>query len=93
MAQKQLDILESTDPVSGQLNYSHLTTVIEFVINLPETQDVTGLLLEMYDDEKPAIKVDISLLMATLDGILNNLISITNELSETRQKSPKIYRL
>lgn len=63
------------------------------MINLPETQDVTGLLMEMYDDEKPASKVDISLLMATLDGILNNLISITNELSETRQKSPKIYRL
>lgn len=63
------------------------------MINLPETQDVTGLLMEMYDDEKPASKVDISLLMATFDGILNNLISITNELSETRQKSPKIYRL
>lgn len=63
------------------------------MINLPETQDVTGLLMEMYDDEKPASKVDIFLLMATLDGILNNLISITNELSETRQKSPKIYRL
>lgn len=63
------------------------------MINLPETQDVTRLLMEMYDDEKPASKVDISLLMATLDGILNNLISITNELSETRQKSPKIYRL
>lgn len=85
--------MESTDPVSGQLNYSHPTTVREFVINLPETQDVTGLVMEMYDDEKPASKVDIFLLMATLDGILNNLISITNELSETRQKSPKIYRL
>lgn len=89
MAQKQLDLLESTDPVSGQLNYSHPTTVRESVINLPETQDVTGLLMEMYDGEKPASKVDIFLLMATLDGILNNLISITNDLSETRQNITK----
>uniref|UniRef100_K1RVL3 Uncharacterized protein n=1 Tax=Magallana gigas TaxID=29159 RepID=K1RVL3_MAGGI len=89
MAEKQLDLLESTDPVSVQLNYSHPTTVRESVINLPETQDVTGLLMGMYDDEKPASKEDISLLMATLDGIHNNLISITNELSETRQNITK----
>lgn len=52
---------------------------------LSETQDVIGLLMGMYDDETPASKEDISLLMVTLDGILNNLISITNKLSETRQ--------
>lgn len=92
MAQKQLDLLESTDPVSAQLNYSHPTIVRDSVINEPilsETQNVTGLLMGMYDDEKPASKEDISLLMATLDGILNNLISITNELSETRQNITK----
>ncbi|XP_052695754.1 uncharacterized protein LOC128174175 [Crassostrea angulata] len=43
----------------------------------------------MYDDEKPASKEDISQLMAPLDGIRNNLISITNELSETRQNITK----
>lgn len=71
------------------MNYSHPTTVRKSVINLPETQDGTGLLMRMYEEEKPASKEDISLLMATLDGILNNLISITNELSETRQNITK----
>lgn len=43
------------------------------MINQPillDTQDVSGLLLGMYDDEKTASKEDISLLMATFDGIL-----------------------
>lgn len=86
MAQKQIDGLEGT--ASTQLNYNHPTTVRDSVNNqsiLSETQDVIGLLMGMYDDETPAGKEGISLLMVTLDGILNNLISITNKLSETRQ--------
>lgn len=86
MAQKQIDGLEGTEPASTQLNYNHPTTVRDSVNNQPilsETLDVIGLLMGMYDDETPASKEDISLLMVTLDGILNNLISITNQLSET----------
>lgn len=86
MAQKQIDGLEGI--ASTQLNYSHQTTVRDSVNNqsiLSETQDVIGLLMGMYDDETAAGKEGISLLMVTLDGILNNLISITNKLSETRQ--------
>lgn len=88
MAQKQLDRFDSPDPVSASLNYNHPTTLREsmnYYQSITESQDATDLELACLDQEKPATKEDFALLMATLDGSINNLMNLANEISETRK--------
>lgn len=88
MAQKQLDRFDSPDPVYATLNYNHPTTLREtmnYYQSITESQDATDLELACLDQEKPATKEDFALLMASLDGSINNLMNLANEFSEIRK--------